>query len=203
MANSGSQNMPVRRRSLSDKGQRGSRQRTHYRNACAARRSVLCADEVFALENMIETDDISLKSEFHALRALMIRTMERFRERSLAIENGSSADVIDEIHRLVVLVDRLSSIAEKRAKIRQIAPNAEGVVRVEFSDPSFKLKIKESLRRMETVTIKRVLATVLLYLDPNGELGVAKKLPTSFAPFLPSAGKAAEEPAKSIDAPKP
>jgi len=122
MANSRSQNKPLGHAGPYDKGQKTSRQRPHDRRACAGRRSVPYADEVFALEDMIQADDISLRREFQALRGLIVRTMERFRERSLAIDSGSSADVMDEIHRLIALVDRLSSIAERRAKVVQIAP---------------------------------------------------------------------------------
>jgi len=47
---------------------------------------------------------------------------------------------------------------------------------------------------MQTETTERVLAAVLFYLDPDGTLGLAQKLPASFDPFLPSARGVGEKP---------
>jgi hypothetical protein len=174
-------------------------QRERYRKASLSGPSTLDADEIVTLEELMEEDDTSLKREFHTLRILCGKAIEQLQSRSLLTGGDSFVGVISDIRRLADNVDKLSAIAERRARIQQIAPQKERVVRVEFNDPSVRYHVKEALRRMEDYTIRRVLAVVLLSLDPNGELGVAHKLPASFAPYLPPAGDSNPGPPKSVD----
>jgi len=62
--------------------------------------------------------------------------------------------------------------------------------RVTSGDPKVQYLIKEKLREMHLYTIRKVLAIVIAYADPKGELGIAQKLPSSFASFLPSSSEA-------------
>ena len=123
--------------------------------------------------------------------------MEQFQNACLTLGSDSPADVVGGLQQLAAIVDKLSNIAERRAKLRLIAPPKEEVVRIEFSNPRIQCYIKEAIRDTETSTIKRVLAVVLKSLDPTGELGIAKKLPDSFGVYLPSTGEA-EKPGRHL-----
>jgi len=149
--------------------------------------------EIVALEKLIEEDDTSLEREFHQLRVLFAKAMEQSRDRSLMMGSDSSADVIDVIPRLVSIVDKLSAIAERGVKIRQIEPPPKREVRIKFDDPRLKYIMKEAFRDTTINTIKRMLVVVIQSLDPTGEHGVAKKLPTSLRPYMPDCVAPKEE----------
>ena len=53
--------------------------------------------------------------------------------------------------------------------------------------------MKEAFRDTTINTIKRMLVVVIQSLDPTGEHGVAKKLPTSLRPYMPDCVAPKEE----------
>jgi hypothetical protein len=160
-------------------------------------------EEILTLQELMVQDDTSLMREFHMLRLLFGRAIEQFQNASLKLGGDCPVDLIGELRRLAGIIDRLSAIAERRAKARLIVPPEEQVVRVEFNDPRVQYFIKEAFRDTEIKTIKRVLAVVLQYADPKGELGISKKIPPSLFPYLPSAGEHSPESPKSIEGSKP
>jgi hypothetical protein len=150
--------------------------------------SSLDDEEIATLEKMVEEDDTSLTREFHTLRVLLNRALEHAQKVNLGSDGDGHNDAMGEVRQLAGIIDRLSAIAERRAKINLITPREEQVVRVQFDDPKVQYLVKEKLREMEQFTIRRVLAVIIKYTDPKGELGIVQKLPASFAPFLPSGG---------------
>ena len=153
---------------------------------------------VAAFEKLMEEDDQSLKKEFHVLRIFFGKAMKQFQDAFASLETDSPADAIGELLRLTAIVDRASRIAQRRAKIHQIAPQGEQVTRVEFADPRMKYPMKEALRKMEIDTIKRMLVVLLQSFDPTGELQLIEKVPASLRPYLPlSAAVTQEEPPKA------
>lgn len=148
----------------------------------------LSGEQVQTLEDLMKEDDQSLKREFHLLRLFLSIAIEQFQNASATLAGDTPADVIGELRRLAGIVDKLSGISERRAKISAITPREEQVVRVQFDDPKVLYLFKEKLREMHVLTIRKVLAIVIQYADPKGELGIAQRLPSSFAPFLPPGG---------------
>ena len=143
-------------------------------------------EQVLMLEKMIEEDDKSLKTEFHVLRLYFARAIAQLQNANNALATNSSADLIDELRRLAAVLDRLSTIAERGARIKAMTPQEEQIVRVQFDNPRIEYLLKERIRSFQSDTIRRVLAIVLAWGDPDGKLGLAQRLPPSFAPFLPS-----------------
>ena len=145
----------------------------------------LSDDEIQTLQEMMAEDDVSLRREFHLLRLLFGRAVEQFQQNSAAAEDNPYADAIGEMRRLAAIVDRLSSICERRVRVMVGVPKNQPEVIVRWEDPHLQHLIKEKLREMQDYTIRRTLAVVMLYLDPTAELGIANKLPASLRPFLP------------------
>jgi len=160
-------------------------------------------EKILTLETMMEEDDTTLRREFHMLRIYFGDAIQQF-EKALELhkalqeqweavqeKEGASVlnilpipvDLIGEAHRLAGMIDKLSSISEKRNKIHEL-PNDQ-LVRVQFEDPRVKYVIKEVMHDMEIKTIKQVVAVMLTSLDPTGELGLIERLPASFIPYLP------------------
>jgi hypothetical protein len=150
----------------------------------------LTDEEILTLEEMMAEDDMTLKREFHLLRLFFGKAIAQFQQVSLDTESNSVGDVIGEMRRLAAIVDRLSSISERRVRVMESAPKGEPEVRVRFDDPRVQYLLKEKLREMHHYTIRLVLAVVIQYADPTGALGLAGKLPKSFVPFLPSSSEA-------------
>jgi len=146
--------------------------------------SSLDDEEIATLEKMVEEDDTSLTREFHTLRVLLNRALEHAQKVNLGSDGDEHNDAMGEVRQLAGIIDRLSAIAERRAKISLITPREEQVVRVEFSDPQVQYIVKEKLREMQHLTIRKILAIVIQHVDPDGQLGIAQKLPRSLAPFL-------------------
>lgn len=135
---------------------------------------------------MVEDDDTSLKWEFHVLRYYFAEAMAQFETAVRLYGQNNHIDLIGEGSRLTGMVDRLSAVAEKRAKLREIIPPTEQLIKVQFDDPRVKYLLKEAIRDVEIQTIKRVLAVLLETVDPRGEIGLARLIPTSFTPYLPA-----------------
>jgi hypothetical protein len=154
--------------------------------------SSLDDEEIATLEKMVEEDDTSLTREFHTLRVLLNRALEHAQKVNLGSDSDGHNDAMGEVRQLAGIIDRLSAIAERRAKISAIAPREEQVVRVQFDDPRVQHLVKEKLREMHLLTIRKVLAIVIQYVDPNGQLGIAQKMPKSLVPYLPSGGETKE-----------
>jgi len=155
-------------------------------------------EQIQTLEDLMKEDDQSLKREFHLLRLYFGDAIAQL-QASTNVETGtSSPDIIGELRRLAAVADRMSSIIERRARVSAMTPREEQVVRVEFDNPRIQYFLKERIRRFQSDTIRRILAVVLASADPDGKLGLAQKLPSSFAPFLPS-GNAANQPDRSED----
>lgn len=165
-------------------------------------------EEILALEELMMEDDQSLKREFHLLRLFFGSAIAQLQNANDTLAGDAPADLIGELRRLAAIADRLSAIVERRAKISAMAPREEQIVRVQFDDPHIQYLLKEKIRNFQSDTIRRVLAVVLAYGDPEGKLGLAQRLPPSFAPFLPSSYEAnqpdrseVEQSRKSIEGP--
>lgn len=142
-------------------------------------------EEIKTLEEMRDKDDITLRDEFHLLRLFFGKSIAQLKNALHLHEETGQGDIIGLSEKLAAMLLKLSVIAERREKIKQLIPVGEQVMALRFEDPRVQFYIKEAIRDTETRTIRRVLAALLHAIDPVGEFKLAEKIPVSFWPYLP------------------
>ncbi len=142
-------------------------------------------EEIQALKAMIEKDDTGLKEEFHLLRLFFGKAILQFKLTLMLHEETGQGDLIDLADKLSGMLVKLSAIAEKREKIKQMLPASDRVISIKFDDPRLQYHIKEAIRDTQIKTIRSVLAALVHAVDPSGVADFVEKIPASFHPYLP------------------
>jgi hypothetical protein len=125
----------------------------------------------------IEAKDENLTVEFHVVKHILDSVLTQY--------DPELAD-LDFAERAVALLDRVSSIGERRARLRLLVPPDLEKLKLDFGDPRVSLAIKEKMRDNYEKAIRGTVQLMIeaVRRDPKLLEGVIKLLPERLRNYI-------------------